>query len=191
MWPVYERKGYQMYRLENKPLDFTPHQNEEYNHIKKQYVKHLLTMVGGIKYEYDVWTAGGIVSEELAKYMGLNLIMDRPKTPYVNTMFVFDVIETEKNPDIYLNQIKEYCHSYTQVFITCPCRTIMSFWSYNHWHEIDPLRFKHLVEGCGFKIVQHKDKIIWKKWHQYIGFRGILRLLFGHYHLHIYELRLK
>jgi len=184
-----------MYRLEKRELDTTPHQNEEYNHIKKQYVKHITKICKTIRsLKAPYWSSGGIVSDKMCKVFNFAIndkdYFLRPPV-MVNTIFIFDYIETDPNPGYYLEYLKSICNEDTRIFITCPCRTIMSFWSYNHWHEIDPYRFKHLVEGCGFKIVQHKDKIIWKKWYQYIGFRGILRLLFGHYHLHIYELRLK
>ena len=156
MRAVHERKGCQMYRLENKPLDFTPHQNEEYNHIKKQYVKHLLTMVEGA--EDPIFSPGGIVANKLLEILMTKISYAHPS----ETMFLFDIIETLKDPEYFLTDCRDSCDENTRIFITCPCRTIMSFWSYNHWHEIDPLRFKHLVEGCGFKIVQHKDKIILK-----------------------------
>ena len=108
------------------------------------------------------------------------------------TIWFFELIEHLKNPDLVLRKLKFYSDKKTRLFITYPYRYFRIFWSPTHYHEMDRLRFKNLVEDAGFIIVKEYHKILWREWNYYLkGIRPILRLLFGWYFHNYYELRLK
>lgn len=109
-----------------------------------------------------------------------------------DTVWIFEMIEHLKNPDLFLRMLKRNIHGNTKIYLMYPNRTFRMFWSHNHWHEIDPIRFRLLVEEAGYKIIRHKHKILHRKWTFYLsGIRPILRFIFAPYHHHYYELRLK
>ena len=176
-----------MWKADNKPLDFTPHKDDVWNLVKEQYCELLIPMMKNI--EKPVLYLGG-------KKMGVYLNSIFGGFRYMDdcdsygTVCIFDTIESLFDPFYFMTSIKfYYCNPNTRIFITHPHRAVMNFWSYNHWQEYDPERFMYLIDKCGFDIVQHKYKIIKRKFK--IGLRPFLRFLFGRYYLHAYELRVK
>jgi hypothetical protein len=170
-------------RFEKESLDFTVHKDMPWNNIKKQYFKHLSKFIGGDVKTTFVQVVGDKkypLYQHLAKEVGV-AIVDKS----VN-VWAFDCIESYINPDDF------FCRSFNNgnesIIITCPSRSFVPMWSHNHFHEYDPERFEKLVNYYAYHIVRQESHIVWKNWYSYIGFRGIVRLLFPH-RLHIYEIR--
>ena len=174
-------------RFDRAELDFRVHKDNPWNNIKKQYFKHLVKFMdidgASVKVYGD---SEYILYLHLARKLHCSFLLN-----YIDVIWVFDVIESQINPINTLLNIWNGAEKETRIFITCPHRSWTATWSHNHWHEIDPERFKWLADYCGFEVVRHESHTIWQKWYHYIGFRPLLRLLFGRYKLHIYELRIK
>ncbi|MBU1012598.1 MAG: hypothetical protein KKG99_06310 [Bacteroidetes bacterium] len=176
-------------RFENKKLDFTVHSTNPWNHIKKQYFKHLVKFMD-IE-NLSVKPFGNRLYplyQNLAGRLSCTFVL---AFPTIDSIWVFDYIESFIDPQKVFLDITLLSNKSTRIFITCPHRSWTPTWSYNHWHEIDPDRFEWLAEYCGFRVVKHESHTIWQKWYNYFGFRPLFRLLFSRYKLHIYELRLK
>ena len=97
------------------------------------------------------------------------------------TIWIFEVIEHLKNPDLFLRRFKDYCSKDTRIFLTYPYRPFVFLWNENHYHEIEPNRFRKLVENAGYEIVQ-----CIRKWQSVKN--KFVRVPYTHYY---YELRIK
>ena len=116
----------------------------------------------------------------------------RPFMDYFDNVFAFGVIEHLMNPLFCLNRLSAFITRDTKIYLSTPRRPHF-FWTNCHFHEMDKKRFNHLIDSAGYKIVHHYKYNDWffPPW-KYIGFRPILRSLFGMYRrIHFYELRLK
>lgn len=167
-------------RFESEELDFTVHKDMPWNHIKKQYFKHLSRFV---KVTHGARVFGNInypLYKKLAEELGITLIEFFASK--ATTLWVFDCIESLIDPSVVFTGRPQ------TIYVTCPNRVFVPMWSHNHWVEYDPERFKVLAEYYGYKVIRHESRVIWKKWYQYLGFRAILRLFFP-YHLNMYELK--
>ena len=161
--------------------------DDPWDMVKKQYIKNLLEFAD---IREPVCCIGPITK------LYNNLTLDgKFKTEYpsiAKTYFVVDIIESELNPLDFFYQLQEGCDKNTKIYVTCPYRWNSYFWNWNHWHEIDPRRFKYLIEQSGFKITRMMKKKIWHEWWWYFrGIRPFLRLLFVPYNHYYYELMLK
>jgi len=173
-----------MWKADKTLLDMTPHKEDVWNNVKKQYCDLLIPMMAMIEEPvlyYGGVKMGRVLERRLNKKFSAGATVSK-------TVCIFDMIESQINPGKFLDDLAEYVDNNTRIFITHPHRP-MNFWSYNHWNEFDPDRFAYLIDYCGYEIVQHKSKVIKRKFK--IGYRPLLRWLFGKYHFHAYEICLK
>lgn len=162
--------------------------DDPWDMVKKQYVKNLLEFAD-IKEPVCCVGPKSQLYKHLAEEGNFNLQWWRENN---KTIFVIDMIESELNPGDFFNSLIQYCRNDTKVYVTCPHRWNSYFWNWNHWHEIDPRRFKYLIERSGFKITRMMKRKIWHEWWWYFrGIRPLLRLLFVPYNHYYYELMLK
>ena len=182
-------------RFKKEPLNFTVHKDMPWNNIKKQYLKHLVEfMNGGEPIKKKTAYVYGEMIYPLYRYLANESCVKRTESRehVPDIIWAFDVIETLIDPTDLLNDFTAICDKNTRIFITCPHRSFVPAWSYNHWHEIDPERFRYLADSFGFKIVKEKHVTIKKPRYFYLtGLRPFLRLFVGRSRLGIYELRLK
>jgi len=97
------------------------------------------------------------------------------------TIWIFEVIEHLKNPDLFLTELSSLCSKDTRIFLSYPYRPFVFLWNENHYHEIEPNRFRELIESAGYEIIQciRKWQTVKKKF---------IRVPYTHY---CYELRIK
>ena len=111
---------------------------------------------------------------------------------YYKTVWIFEVIEHLMNPALFLKELKDIIDLNTQIYVTYPFRSVVSYWSDTHFNEMDEKRFRTLVESCGYEIVRYEKNRFYRKWNFYLrGIRPLIRLLFVPYFENYYELKLK
>jgi len=98
-----------------------------------------------------------------------------------NTIWIFEVIEHLKNPDLFLRKLGYHCVKNTRIFLSYPYRPFVPLWNENHFHEIEPNRFRELIESAGYEIVQ-----CIRKWQSVK--KKFIRIPYTHYY---YELRIR
>ena len=172
-------------RFDKDPLDFTVHKDMVWNDIKKQYMKHLVEFIGDADGPIEVFGNPKYpLYQNLIKTLDVKRSFDRG----YKMIWAFDYIENQINPAIPLM----WWGKGIRLFITCPYRTWVATWSHNHFHEIEPRRFKYLAHKHNCEIVREKHVTIKKPWYfLFTGIRPLLRTLFGRYKMGIYELRRK
>ena len=106
-----------------------------------------------------------------------------------DTVFCFEIIEHLMSPWMMLDRLIYWINKDTDVFITYP-RRIELFWTDHHFHEYSRKRFLHMIDDCGYKVINYE-------WHwfpvwSFKGIRPILRLTpLGMIRNQFYKLRLK
>jgi len=171
-------------RFEREPLDFTVHKDMPWNHIKKQYLKHLAGFIALSWYDRHRDGVRVVGNPEYPLYQKLSEELGVPINQDSTLVWAFDCVESYINPEDFFH--RDICKNET-VYVTCPYRALVPMWSYNHWAEYSPERFTKLANHHGYAVVNQESHIIWRKWYQYLGFRAITRLFFP-YHLGLYKL---
>ncbi len=102
----------------------------------------------------------------------LNDEWDDMEATSFNTILCFQVIEHLLNPLLFLQMCKRYLDEDGLLYISYPLHNFKAFWTSGHFHEYDKSRFHYLVKESGFKIVDYKERIMWRR---IKGIRPIVR----------------
>jgi len=107
------------------------------------------------------------------------------------TVFCFEVLEHLVNPLLFLERLKMFCDSNTNIYISFPSGRPEFLWTNAHFHEYSKKRAETLFKMAGLNIVKRgKSGIIWKNFSDYLkGFRPLLRLFFP-LNCRLYHLRI-
>ena len=195
----YNRKN--LGRKKIKILNFiTPPNNDKSgNFISRQ--KFVLSSMKGIEGNQvlDVGQPNRF-GKELGEIYGVDIVNTRGDldtafvinsvTENFMVVWIFEVIEHLKNPDLFLRKIKTVCAPNARIFVTYPYHRLRKYWNNNHFHEMDLNRFVTLINGAGYKIVDYKHMVVRSSLcNCFKGFRPIVRYLFGACHNYYFELR--
>ncbi|OGC04356.1 hypothetical protein A2V82_05785 [candidate division KSB1 bacterium RBG_16_48_16] len=105
-------------------------------------------------------------------------------------IFCFEVLEHLMNPLLFLENLKPFISTETQIFVSVPRRPLF-LWTETHFHEFSERRIKHLFRSAGYKIIAHEWHIAWHDpWFYVSGIRPFLRLTIGACRNHLYLLTL-
>ena len=192
--------------LKKKQIDllYVPPFNKKNHNKKKKEVIRFMNLVdknGYIKVNTPILDIGpenyfDSSLTEFTKVRSFNTVGNLDRNWYVSgctkevfkTVCMFDIIEHLKNPDTFLCNLKSYIDKETDIYITFPFRWNSKYWSHNHWHEMEPKRFKILIEDAGYHIVDSKT-IVW--WYALLGIRPFLKYFYARHHYCLYHIRLK
>lgn len=97
-----------------------------------------------------------------------------------DNVLCFEVLEHLCNPLLFLRRLKDFLSQDAVVFISIPNHLLRRHWRTLHYHEIDPVRFEHLCEQAGYRIVEHKTYRYWPRLRDVNGIRPLLRYISGY-----------
>jgi len=101
-------------------------------------------------------------------------------------VFCLEVIEHLLSPKFFLMELKKYITLDTDMYISYPSRA-QWLWTPYHFHEYDKVRFKYLLNLCGYEIVKH-SKYKQKRKLKF-GFRPIIRQFYSPQNLYLVRLK--